>query len=132
MLKFSKKNKNKENNALIDRRKAPDKWIYIARFLAVGGWMLFIFALVMSYYAAPDTDYGVLRYKAIATRQFWLTPLTGYLYIVLWVSAFISYLYLLIDGYRSRRTSDTKHYNHVFLLVLTITWVVYLLAHLNS
>lgn len=132
MLKFSKKDNNKENKPMIDRRKAPDKWIYIARILAVGGWILFLFALIMSYYAAPDTDYGVLRYKEITIRDFWLTPLTGYLYIVLWVSAFVGYLYLLIDSYRTRRSNDTQHFNHLFLLAFTITWVVYLLAHING
>lgn len=132
MWKFSKKNKKEENIDKIERRKAPDKWIYIARFLAAGAWLLFLFAIIMSYYAAPETDYGLLRYKSISIRQFWLTPLSGYLYLVLWGSAFVSYLYLLIDSFRTRRRSDKKHFNHLFLLTLTITWVVYLLAHLNG
>lgn len=130
MLNFSKNKKNKENKHKIDRRKSADKWIYIARVLAVSSWLLFLFALIMSYYAAPETDYGVLRYKDISIRHFWKVPLTGYLYIVLWVSAFVSYLYLLVDSYRTRRKGDTQHVNHLFLLCLTISWVVYLLSHL--
>ncbi len=68
-----------------DRRVATDFWSYTQIALVLLSWLLFMIALVMSYYAAPDKDYGVLRYYDIEIRQFWLTPLTGYLYILLWL-----------------------------------------------
>ena len=37
-----------------ERRKAPDIWIYVSRFLAIFGWCLFIVAMVISHYAAPE------------------------------------------------------------------------------
>ncbi len=82
----------------------------------------------MSYYAAPDKDYGVLRYYDIEIRQFWLTPLTGYLYILLWLSALGSYLALMTDKYRSRRRSDAPLGNLIFLLAVNLTWLVYILV----
>lgn len=130
MLKFSKKIKNEENIDKIERRKAPDKWFYVTKALAITAWLLFLFALVVSYYAAPETNYGVLRYKGIEIRQFWLTPLTGYLYIVLWVSALISYLYLLTERFRTKRAGDQKLFSPILLLVITLTWLVYLLLHI--
>lgn len=131
MLNFSKKITKKENDDINDRRKAPDIWIYIARILAVGGWILFLFALIMSYYAAPESDFGVLRYKDISIRKFWLTPLTGYLYIVLWFSACASYFYLMVDNFRSRRKTDSHHFNLVLLLIISVSWVIYILTQLN-
>lgn len=111
----------------VDRRKSTDFWYYTKTTLALSSWLLFLIALVMSYYAAPDKDYGVLRYYDIDIRQFWLTPLTGYLYILLWLSAMGSYLALMTEKYRSRRLSDNPNYSLLFLLVVNLTWLVYLL-----
>ncbi|MEH6385058.1 MAG: hypothetical protein V7780_10660 [Colwellia sp.] len=115
-----------------NRRRSTDIGVVLTRVLALSGWALFIFAIVMSYFAAPDQDYGLLRYRDIEIRQFWLTPLTGYLYVVLWVSALCSYFCLVLDHYRSRRKQDSKHFNLVLLLTITVAWVVYILVKLNE
>ena len=110
-----------------NRRQTPDFWGYAKTTLIIVSWLLFLVSLVMAYYAAPDKDYGVLRYYDIEIRQFWLTPLTGYLYILLWLSAFGSYIALMVDKYRSRRQHDNTHYNVVFLLGVNLIWLVYIL-----
>lgn len=115
-----------------ERRSATDIWTYILRFLAIAGWGLFVFAIIVSYYAAPESDYGILRYHNIEIRKFWLTPLTGYLYIVLWLSALSSYFCLIINKYRSRRKSDGKHFNILLLLVVTIAWVSFILVQISE
>jgi hypothetical protein len=114
-----------------ERRSSADIWTYAVRTLAIVGWGLFAFALIVSYYAAPEADYGYLRYRDIEIRKFWLTPLTGYLYIVLWLSALSSYLCLILDKYRSRRKSDGKHFNILLLLVITIAWVSFILIQVS-
>jgi hypothetical protein len=115
-----------------ERRRSIDFWVVLARILALGGWALFIFALIMSYYAAPEKEYGLVRFHDIEIRQFWLTPLTGYLYIVLWFSALSSYFCLVLDKYRGRRKSDSKHFNSIMLLTITVAWVVYILIKLTE
>ena len=115
-----------------ERRSAVDIWTYIVRVLTIIGWGLFVFALIVSYYAAPDSDYGLLRYRNIEIRKFWLTPLTGYLYIVLWLSALCSYFCLILDKYRSRRESDGKHFNILLLLVITIAWISFILVQIST
>lgn len=117
-------------NTREERRNTADFWTYLLRFLAIVGWGLFIFALIVSYYAAPDSDYGILRYHDIEIRKFWLTPLTGYLYVVLWLSALSSYFCLILDKYRSRRKSDSKHFNILLLLIITIAWVSFILVQI--
>jgi len=116
---------------IIDRRKDMDFWSYTKNIIAVLSWLAFFFALIMSYYAAPESDYGVLRYYGIEVRQFWLTPLTGYLYILLWLSALGSYVALLIDKYRSRRYLDNPQYPLMFLLIINIIWLFVILYHLH-
>lgn len=110
-----------------ERRKNVDKWVYISRGLAISGWILFLIALIISYYAAPKVDYGVVRYYGLEIRKFWLTPLTGYLYVALWISAFNSYLCLIIARYRSRRAEDNSQFNYVLLFIICVVWVIYLL-----
>ena len=125
MTQKSERHSKSERRA--ERRKSNDVWGYIQKSVAVISWLLFLIALVMSYYAAPDKDYGVLRYYDVEIRQFWLTPLTGYLYILLWLSALGSYLTLITDKYRSRRRSDNPNFNLMFLLAVNLFWLVYIL-----
>lgn len=113
---------NKSN----ERRQAPDKWIYTLRIIAVFSWLLFIIAMVVSYYAAPEESYGYLRYKDIEVRESWLKPLTNYLYIILWVSALFSLISLFISSFRSRREQDSKMFNLVLLMITTIAWITYI------
>jgi len=115
----------------VERRKTIDGWYYTKNTLAVASWLTFLFALVMSYYAAPETNYGVVRYYDLEIRQFWLTPLTGYLYILLWFSALGSYLSMIIGKYRSRRKVDNAEYNLVFLLSVNLVWLMYLLYQIH-
>lgn len=106
-----------------------DRWFYCQLMLAILSWLVFLVALIISYYAAPEKDYGVLRYYDVTIRQFWLTPLTGYLYILLWLSAFLSYLTLIIKKYRSRRQHDNKYFSLKFLLAINILWLAYILSY---
>ena len=110
-----------------NRRRHHDILYYLAKILAVTGWLLFLFALSLSYYAAPEDSFGLYRYYGIEVRESWLTPLTGYLYIVLWVSALSSYFCIVIDHYRSRRSEDNKHFSLSVLILVTMSWIVYIL-----
>ncbi len=116
----------------LERRLATDLWGYAKNIIAVLSWLAFLVALVISYYAAPESNYGILRYYGIDVRQFWLTPLTGYLYILLWLSALGSYVALMIDKYRSRRRIDNPHYNLMLLLAINIIWLVIILYYFHQ
>ncbi len=125
--------KSDENNTerRQERRDSLDFWIYTKAAITLTSWAVFLVALVISYYAVPEKDYGVLRYYDIEIRQFWLTPLTGYLYILLWLSALGSYVALLINKYRSRRQTDYTNFNLYFLLGINMVWLVYILIHVT-
>ena len=113
-----------------ERRIHKDFWSIALKGSAITSWLLFTFALIMSYYAAPDNQYGVLRYHGIEVRKFWLTPLTGYLYILLWLSALISYVSMLLNRFRSRRKSDHQHFNTILLFIISVAWIIYILMQL--
>jgi len=117
-------------NDVQERRKHTDIWVYSIRILTLLSWLLFIIALITSYFAAPEKDYGYLRFQNIAVREFWLVPLTGYLSILLWLSALMSYISLLINKYRSRRKTDNKRFNLLLLFVISVAWITYILLHI--
>jgi len=124
--------KPEKTSPIKDRRKSIDFWFYLARVLTVCSWVAFFAAIIISYFVAPETNYGVLRYHGIEVRQFWLTPLTGYLYLVIWFSAAGIYSAMLIDKYRGRRRSDNTHYNAYFLLGFNLLWLSVILHHVLS
>ena len=121
--------RTEKTSPIKERRKSIDFWFYLARILSFGSWLAFLAAINISYFVAPETNYGVLRYHQIEVRQFWLTPLTGYLYLLIWFSAAGSYASMLIDKYRSRRRNDDTHYNVYFLLCFNLIWLSVILQH---
>ncbi|MDO6428739.1 hypothetical protein Q4489_17155 [Thalassotalea sp. 1_MG-2023] len=114
-----------------ERRVHSDVWLKTIQILTLVAWAVFIVALIVSYYAAPDNEFGVLRYHGISVRKFWLTPLTGYLYILLWISALLSYIALIIHKFRSRRKSDNTRFNIFLLFIVSIAWTVYIVFQLS-
>lgn len=114
------------------RRQRNDFWVEAKQVLIGISWVIFLIALVMSYFAAPDDDYGILRYYDVEIRKFWLAPLTGILYIMLWVSALTSYLALMVVRYRSRRQVDNNEYNMWFLIIVNLVWLIYILIEINA
>jgi hypothetical protein len=123
MKKFENRMKVRRKSAIKERRKSADFWVYIAKLVTAGSWGAFCFAIIISYFVAPETNYGVLRYHGIEIRQFWLMPLTGYLYLIIWFSAAGIYSAMLINKYRSRRRHDNTNYSGYFLLGFNLLWL---------
>ena len=121
-----------EPKANIERRVSEDTWFYVAKILAIAAWLMFLFAVVVSFYAAPEKNYGMLRFHDIEIRRFWLTPLTGYLYLVLWFSALASYFSLMIDKYRCRRHLDNPHVHLYILLAVNLFWLIVILQYITD
>lgn len=109
-----------------ERRVEPDPWFYVSKISAVVSWLLFIIAMIISHFAAPDDDFGYLRYQQIEIRTDWLFPLTHYLVFTLCFSAFCSLVYLVLIQFRARRSNDHKHFNVLLLLMITLAWGLYI------
>lgn len=111
----------------VERRKQEDPWIKVLRTLTVLGWLLFVVAVVMSYYAAPERVMGIVKYKVQDPRSHWLFPLTDYLFYLLAFNAVMSIVTIAINRFRSRRVSDGAGFNSFLLLVVCSMWLLYLL-----
>lgn len=109
-----------------DRRKGKDFWVIISRILAMGGWLLFIIAMIVSFYAAPEVEYGIVRFHGLEVRKTWQPQLTFYLYIILWFTAILSLVAIIINRFRARRATDGNSFNFSLLLLISIAWSVYI------
>ncbi|WP_448211585.1 hypothetical protein [Colwellia sp. MEBiC06753] len=109
-----------------ERRKGPDIWVAIFQWLSLIGWTLFVAALLISYFAAPEQTYGITRYHQVVVRDYWIAPLTNYLYGLLWLTALLSFVSIMVSHYRTRRSTDNKYYNLILLLVICLAWVIYI------
>jgi len=109
-----------------ERRKDKDIWVVIFQRLSLIGWVAFIFALILSFFAAPEKTYGITRYHNITVKDYWSSPLTDYLYILLWFTALFSLASIIASHFRTRRSTDNKYYNLLLLMVICIAWVVYI------
>ena len=101
-----------------ERRQSADKWIYLLRSLAALSWLLFFTALIIQYNTAPEAS-------AVTN---WANNFSNYLYEILWSSAFMSYLCLVLAKHRSRRKKDSKHFNITMLLVAAFAWATCMLT----
>ena len=110
----------------IERREQKDTWMKVLQWLSLIGWSLFTVALVVSFYAAPERSYGITRYKGIEVRDYWATPLTDYLYALLWLTAIFSLASIVLSHFRTRRATDNKYYNFVLLFIICAAWVLYI------
>ena len=112
-----------------ERRKGQSFWVVAFQWFSLIGWLLFTAALVISFYAAPEEEYGITRYKGIYIRDYWVSPLTDYLYWLLWATAAFSILTIVLSRVKSRRTTDNKYYNMVLLLIICLAWIFYIAKH---
>ena len=109
-----------------ERRSGPDLLCRAFAWLAIIAWLLFVLALVMAHYARPEMDTGLVRYWGIEVRTDWRPKLTLYLQYMLWATAALSGLSLLLNYLRSRRRNDHLHLNIILLLLSCAGFLLYL------
>ena len=100
-----------------ERRSGPDLLCRAFAWLAIIAWLLFVLALVVAHYARPEMDTGLVRYWGIEVRTDWRPKLTLYLQYMLWATAALSGVSLLLNYLRSRRRNDHLHLNIILLLL---------------
>ena len=109
-----------------ERRSGPDLLCRAFAWLAIIAWLLFVLALVMAHYARPEMDTGLVRYWGIEVRTDWRPKLTLYLQYMLWATAALSGISLVLNYLRSRRRNDHLHLNIILLLLSCVGFLLYL------
>ncbi|WNO61138.1 hypothetical protein [Rheinheimera sp. MMS21-TC3] len=110
-----------------DRRTGPDLVCRLFAWLAIVGWLLFLVCLVITHYASPEMDSGLVRYWHIDIRTYWRPTLTFWLEWLLWGCVLLSSISLVLNWFRLKRRSDHLHFNIILLLLTSLGFLFYIL-----
>ncbi len=112
-----------------DRRKGPDTLTKSIRWVAVGGWILLVLAMIFIDYAKPDfvtvlDDTAGVPRNMSTTWNFTLARMIFYMMI----AGFVFGLYgFFVNMYRSRRRNDRYRLNLLALASISLFGAVYYL-----
>ncbi|MDX3774240.1 hypothetical protein QE250_08955 [Chromatiaceae bacterium AAb-1] len=109
-----------------ERRKGPDKLSKSLRWLTIVAWLVFIVCMILTHYARPEMDTGLVRYWDLEIRAEWHPQLTRLLIYLLWLCLGLSLLSLGINRLRLRRRTDHLHFNIILLLLTCGSLLLYL------
>ncbi|CAM3826066.1 hypothetical protein [Rheinheimera salexigens] len=109
-----------------DRRSGPDLVCRLFTLLAIAGWLLFVVCLVITHYASPEMDSGLVRYWHIDIRTYWRPTLTAWLEWLLWGCVLLSGISFVLHWFRLKRRSDHLHLNIVLLFVTSVGFLLYI------
>ncbi len=112
-----------------DRRKGPDTLTKSIRWVAVGGWVLLVLAMIFIDYAKPDfvnvLDNSIGVPKNMTTS--WNYTLARMIFYMM-IAGFVFGLYgFFVNIYRSRRRSDRYRLNLLALASISLFGAVYYL-----
>ncbi|HAW91711.1 MULTISPECIES: hypothetical protein [unclassified Arsukibacterium] len=110
-----------------ERREGPDLLRRAFKYVAIIAWLLFFAALVVSHYARPEMDSGLVRYLGLDIRDYWRPRLTFWLVYLLWGSVVVSMVSLVLNRMRLKRRSDHLHFNIILLLLSASGMLFYIL-----
>lgn len=110
-----------------ERREGPDLLCRAFKYLAIAAWLLFLAALIVSHYARPEMDSGLVRYLGLDIRDYWRPRLTLWLVYLLWCSVVVSVASLLLNKMRLKRRGDHLHFNIILLFLSASGMLFYLL-----
>ena len=107
------------------RRRKADFWLKLLDALVIGGWAVFVLALLVFDLARPERDTGLVRYWGLNIRRSWAEPWVNWLQWLLWFNALITLFAITIQRFRARRKGDRKRLNLWLLFLLTVAWISY-------
>lgn len=110
-----------------ERRTGPDLVCRLFAWLAIAGWLLFLLSLIITHYASPEMDSGLVRYWHIDIRTYWRPKLTVWLTWLLWGCVLLSSISFVLNWFRLKRRSDHLHLNIVLLLLTSLGFLLYIL-----
>lgn len=102
------------------RRHQENDWLLmLIRVLTLLSWSLFIIALIVSHYARPELEYGIVRFLGGEFRSEWLQTPKHILQILLLVCAVLSNINIILRQRRNRRASDSIGLNQIGLFIFS-------------
>ncbi len=107
------------------RRRKADPLTIILEICAIAGWVGIFGVQIVAWLAAPEMDTSITRFHDLDLRHHWQSRWANYLPILLGLCATLSIIALMVRPMRSRRKTDSKHWNVLVLLILTLIGIAF-------
>ncbi len=107
-----------------DRRKGPDLWTKILRWLGVFGWFVMIVALYVIDRARPEEENMFTKAAKVSVRETWNQELIHYLFYLLIFGLCISIIGIVINSRRHHRKDDRFKYILMVLGVISFFGII--------
>lgn len=113
----------------VDRRRGPDTLTKSIRWVAVGGWLLMVVALVFIDLAKPEFVTVIDRHKGLGEgkRTSWNMTLAQIIFYLQMVGFFFGVYGVIANLRRSRRKSDRFRINLIALAAISLFGMIYYL-----
>ncbi len=107
-----------------DRRKGPDLWTKILRWLGVFGWFVMIVALYVIDRARPEEENMFTKAAKVSVRETWNQELIHYLFYLMIFGLCISVIGIVINSRRHHRKDDRFKYILMVLGVISFFGII--------
>ena len=112
-----------------DRRKGPDRLIHSLKWLAIGGWLLMLAALIVLGLAKPEEVTFYDRHFNIARDTNWNYSLRSIIFYMMILGFSVSVLGLTINLKRLRRRDDEYRISLILMGFISLLGIIiYLLS----
>lgn len=106
-----------------DRRRGPDVWVRLLRYMAVVGWTVLIASFFVFGRAKPQVETFIDRYYHVRVREYWDMAWLRPLLWLLVAGLVLGIVGLAINRFRHRRRSDQWRFSWYCCPVLA--WSVF-------
>jgi hypothetical protein len=107
-----------------DRRRGPDLWDKILRWLGIFGWFVMIVALYIIDRAKPEEENMFTKAANLSVRKTWNQELIQYLFYLLIFGLCLSIIGIVINSRRHHRKDDRFKYILIILGTISLFGIV--------
>ncbi|KXG77468.1 hypothetical protein [Thermotalea metallivorans] len=118
-----------KENEYYDRRKGPDIWVKLVRWLGFIAWGIMFFIITITDRAKPQAETFFERLFKVQIRQTWDFGLIRYAFYLMITLCILCVIGLIINSRRHRRKTDRYNFSLILMMGLGIIGIIMYLVN---
>lgn len=118
-----------KENEYYDRRKGPDIWVKLVRWLGFTAWGIMFFIITITDRAKPQSETFFERLFKVQVRQTWDFGLIRYAFYLMITLCILCVIGLIINSRRHRRKTDRYNFSLILMMGLGIIGIIMYLVN---
>ncbi len=115
-----------------ERRKGSDPLLSIISVFSLVSWLLMLPILVLVQQAKPQLETFLDRWVGSEIEPTWDLTLYRYAFYLMLVVLVLSFIGLVLNAFRRRRTTDSWRINLIVIFLLSLSGVIYYLLYAKT